>query len=77
MNKTMTPFTAYKKLKKAFPQHEFHITTGANSSYFNATIYVTNKFNDITNSIFEANSFDDKDPVSDCFNQIMKKLTTQ
>lgn len=71
----MTPFTAYRKLKKAFPQYEFHLTTWANKSYFNATIYVTKEFNDLTNSLLQAYSYDEKDPVGICFNEIMEKLT--
>lgn len=73
----MTSITAYKRLKKSFPQYEFHVTTGSNSSYFNATIYVTREFNRLDNCIVQADSFDEKDPVAVCFKKIMQQLTQQ
>lgn len=73
----MTPFTAYKKLAKSYPQYQFHITTGANADYFNASIYVTKDFNDLTNSFLQSNSFDKKDPVGICFKEVMQKLAAE
>ena len=73
----MTPFTAYKKLAKSYPQYRFHVTTGANTNYFNATIHVTKDFNDLTNSFLQSYSFDEKDPVGICFKEVMQKLAAE